>query len=127
MANPTLGASGSKLIRLAENDDADGIAEPAGKDRSSAREISNTLSAADIEGISSLRDLSSLVFLSSQFIDHDITLSLEPEDANDTAAFDIAVSSDDFLFDPLGSGEVSMQLIRSEFAEGTGTSLVNPA
>nr|WP_236621947.1 peroxidase family protein [Rhodopirellula maiorica] len=127
LANPALGTAGTDLIRLARNDYADGVAEPAGEDRRSAREISNAISAADIEGITSERDLTSFVFLWSQFLDHDIGLSLEPENAEDAVAFDIEVPSNDFLFDPLGTGDVSIRLTRSEFAEGTGTSIDNPA
>ncbi len=127
LENPDLGSAGSELLRVAENDYADGISEPAGEDRPSAREISNTVSAADPEGTFSERDLSSYVYLWGQFLDHDIDLSLTPEDEADAISFDIEVPADDALFDPFGTGEVTIPLTRSEVAEGTGTSTDNPA
>uniref|UniRef100_UPI00356660CC dockerin type I domain-containing protein n=1 Tax=Novipirellula sp. TaxID=2795430 RepID=UPI00356660CC len=47
LENPDYGAANTTLLRVAEADYADGISEPAGTDRPSAREISNTLSAAN--------------------------------------------------------------------------------
>ncbi|WP_168564567.1 peroxidase family protein [Crateriforma spongiae] len=125
LENPDLGAADTELLRVSEADYADGISQPAGEDRPSAREISNTLSAADPEGTTSDRDLSSFVFAWGQFLDHDIDLSLEPE--TDGTAFDIQVPTGDPLFDPLGTGEATIHLTRSEFADGTGTSTENPA
>jgi len=127
LETPELGSVDTPLLRVAENDYADGIAEPAGEDRPSAREISNTVSAADPEGTSSERDLSSFVFIWGQFLDHDIDVSLEPEDEADAVAFDIEVPEGDPLFDPFGTGEETIHLTRSEIAEGTGTSVDNPA
>lgn len=127
LENTELGAANTALLRVADNDYADGISEPGGEDRPSAREISNTLSAADPEGTSSERDLSSFVFMWGQFLDHDIDLSLEPEDDADAESFDIEVPTGDPLFDPFVTGEVTIHLTRSEIAEGTGTSVENPA
>ncbi|QEG41026.1 peroxidase family protein [Roseimaritima ulvae] len=127
LENPELGSAGSELLRVAENDYADGISEPAGEDRPSAREISNTVSDADPEGTFSERDLSSYVYLWGQFLDHDIDLSLTPEDEADAISFAVEVPADDALFDPFGTGEVTIPLTRSEVADGTGTSTDNPA
>ncbi len=123
--NPELGSTDTELLRVAENDYADGISEPGGEDRPSAREISNALAAADPEGTSNDRDLSSFVFAWGQFIDHDIDLSLSPD--ADGESFDIEVPEGDAFFDPFNTGEVTIGLTRSEFAEGTGTSVDNPA
>ena len=125
--NPNLGSADTPLLRVAENDYADGISAPAGEGRPSAREISNALSAANPDGDVSQRDLSSFAFAWGQFLDHDIDLSLEPENEEDAVAFDIAVPVGDPLFDPFGSGEETIHLTRSAIAEGTGTSIGNPA
>jgi hypothetical protein len=127
LENPEFGATDAKLLRVAENDYADGISEPAGEDRPSAREISNTLSAADPDGTTSERNLSSFVFAWGQFLDHDIDLSLEPENEEDAKSFDIEVPDGDPLFDPSGTDEVTIHLTRSAIADGSGTSTDNPA
>ena len=127
LETPELGSTETPLLRVAENDYADGISEPAGEDRPSAREISNTLSAADPEGTTSERDLTSFVFAWGQFLDHDIDLSLEPSDEADAVSFDIEVPTGDALFDPFVTGEATIHLTRSAIADGTGTSTDNPA
>ena len=127
LVNPELGSADTALLRVAENDYADGISEPAGEDRPSAREISNTLFAADPDGTTSERDLTSFVFAWGQFLDHDIDLSLEPEDEADVEAFDIEVPTGDPLFDPFATGEQTISLTRSAIADGSGTSIDNPA
>ena len=127
LENTAFGATDAELLRVAENDYADGISEPAGEDRPSAREISNLLSAADPEGTTSERNLSSFVFAWGQFLDHDIDLSLEPENEEDAVSFDIEVPDGDPLFDPFNTGEATIHLTRSAIADGTGTSVDNPA
>jgi len=127
LENPEFGSTDSELLRATDADYADGISEPAGEDRPSAREISNVLSAADSEGTTSSRYLSSFVFAWGQFLDHDIDLSLEPEDENNAVAFNIEVPEGDPLFDPFGTGEETIHLTRSAIADGTGTSIETPA
>ncbi len=122
-----VGSAGTALLRVAANDYVDGISEPAGDDRPSAREISNVLSAANPDGTTSERNLSSFVFAWGQFLDHDIDLSLEPTAEEDAVAFDIEVPIGDPLFDPFATGEATIHLTRSVIAEGTGTSTDNPA
>uniref|UniRef100_UPI00356A6D23 peroxidase family protein n=1 Tax=Novipirellula sp. TaxID=2795430 RepID=UPI00356A6D23 len=126
LENPDYGAANTTLLRVAEADYADGISEPAGTDRPSAREISNTLSAANPEGTTNDRNLSDFVYLWGQFIDHDIDLSLTQE-GDDAESFDVVVPTGDPLFDPTGSGEELISLTRSVIANGTGTSTDNPA
>ena len=125
--NPEFGSAHVELLRAAEADYADGISEPAGEDRPSAREISNLLSAADPEGTANDRGLSAYLFMWGQFLDHDIDLSEAPADESDQVSFDIQVPTGDPLFDPFGTGQVTIPLTRSEFSEGTGTSTDNPA
>lgn len=127
LENPDFGSAGIELLRVADNDYADGISAPAGEDRPSAREISNVLATADVDGTTSERNLTSFVFAWGQFLDHDITLSLSPESSDDAESFDIEVPTGDVYFDPFGTGEETIHLTRSLIAEGTGTSTDNPA
>ncbi|NND98676.1 MAG: peroxidase [Pirellulaceae bacterium] len=127
LENTEFGSVDSELLRVADDDYADGISEPAGADRPSAREISNALSAADPDGTASENHLSSFVFAWGQFLDHDIDLSLEPADSDDAVSFDIEVPQGDIFFDPFGTGEETIHLTRSAIADGTGTSIDNPA
>lgn len=127
LENPEFGATDTELLRVAGNDYADSISEPAGEDRPSAREISNVLSAADPDGTTSENHLSSFVFAWGQFLDHDIDLSLEPDNEEDAMSFDIEVPQGDVFFDPFGTGEETIHLTRSAIANDTGTSTDNPA
>lgn len=122
-----LGSTGEQLIRIAGDDYEDGISEPAGSDRPSARVISNVLAASDADGdsgdVASARDLSAFIYVWGQFLDHDIDLTLTQEDGGEQ--FDVDVPLGDPLFDPLGTGEKIISLIRSEFDPATGTSVEN--
>ena len=124
LENPELGSTGTQLRRVAKADYADGISEPGGEDRPSPRVISNTLSSADPSGTPSQRDLSAFAFIWGQFLDHDIDLSTSGDDSE---SFNIEVPIGDSLFDPFNSGTAEIPLTRSAFAEGTGTSIDNPA
>jgi hypothetical protein len=120
--NPKVGSTGEQLLRIADADYADGILEPAGADRPSARQVSNELAAFDGETFSD-RNLSAFIFIWGQFIDHDFGLT---EAAEQGESFDIEIPTGDPLFDPAGSGEAEMTLTRSEFDPSTGTSTANP-
>ncbi|SMP72212.1 Planctomycete extracellular [Neorhodopirellula lusitana] len=113
LENAELGTTGTQLIRVADSDYADGISEPAGEDRPSAREISNVL-ATDEELISD-RDLSAFVYVWGQFIDHDITRTPSGEES-----FDIEVPLGDEYFDPFGTGTETISLTRSTYDSETG-------
>ena len=109
--NPDWGSTDVQLLRLTTVEYADGLSEPVGEDRPSAREISNSVAAQD-ELIANDRYLTDFVWLWGQFIDHDIDLSVEAEPVE---SFPIEVPADDALFDPAGTGEVIIGLNRSEF------------
>ena len=126
LQTPQLGAADTPLLRVADADYADGISEPGGEDRPSAREISNVLSAIEGEGVTSERDLTAFLFMWGQFLDHDIDLSLHGE-GDEAESFDIQVPTGDPLFDPFGTGEATIPLIRSVIDPTTGTSPDNPA
>ncbi len=126
LSNPLLGSTGQSLLRVGVVDYADGISEPAGGTRPTARQISNGLSAADPTGISSERNLSAFVYAWGQFLDHDIDLTGEPTDESHLESFDIAVPTGDPAFDPTGTGEQIIPLKRSVYDLSTGTSADNP-
>ncbi|MFG0255470.1 MAG: peroxidase family protein, partial [Rhodopirellula sp. JB053] len=114
LENTELGTAGRQLTRVADSDYADGISEPAGEDRPSAREISNVLST-DEELISD-RDLSAFVYVWGQFIDHDI--SRTPSGGE---SFDIEVPVGDEYFDPFATGTETISFTRSAYDSETGT------
>ncbi|WP_417738847.1 peroxidase family protein [Rosistilla oblonga] len=123
LEDENLGAAGTTLLRVADADYADGISEPGGEDRPSAREISNVLSDASVDSEGNDRGLSAFLYVWGQFIDHDIDLSLSQEDGE---TFDIAVPAGDPYFDPSGTGDVTIGLSRSVYDLTTGTSVDNP-
>ncbi len=124
LSNTELGSTGEALLRIADADYGDGISTPAGDDRPSAREISNVLSDADLEGTRSDRGLSAFIYVWGQFLDHDIDLT--QNQVEDVESFDIEVPVGDPQFDPTSSGTVSIPLVRSQFDADTGTSADNP-
>ncbi len=67
--------------------------------------------------------LSAMFVTWGQFIDHDMDLTEAQENGE---AFDIVVPSGDPLFDPAGTGEVTIPLTRSQVDPTTGTSVDNP-
>ncbi|MEZ6112010.1 MAG: peroxidase family protein [Pirellulaceae bacterium] len=120
--NPEWGSTDSAYLRITTPEYADGISEPAGADRLSAREISNIVSVQD-GAEENARGLSALTWQWGQFLDHDIdlTLSADPEES-----FPIGVPAGDSSFDPTGSGEQTIPLTRSNFDSTTGDSTDNP-
>lgn len=118
------GSVGQRLIRMASAAYGDGISTLAGADRPSAREVSNVLSEMNIGQVLNDRGLSAFVYVWGQFIDHDLGLSESDEHGE---AIDIAVPEGDLWFDPTGSGEAVIPMTRTPIAEGTGTSVDNPA
>ena len=120
------GSTGTPLLRVANADYEDGISSPGGQDRPSARVISNLLSDAGDQPVTSERDLSAFVFMWGQFLDHDIDLS-QTQEGDSAESFDIDVPLGDPLFDPFGTGEATIPLTRSVIDPDSGTSVDNPA
>ncbi len=116
--NPEWGSTGEELLRLTTVEYADGISDPAGEDRVSAREVSNAI-AAQSSSILNERGLTDYVWIWGQFIDHDIDLS---DGADPAEEFNIAVPAGDVFFDPFGTGEVEIGLERSAYVEGDDSS-----
>jgi len=120
VANPTWGAAGTALIRIAPTEYADGVAAPAGANRPSPRVLSNALSAQSDDEIND-RNLTDFVYVWGQFLDHDITLS-----PSGTESLPITIPTGDASFDPAGTGTKTMSFKRTIVASGTGTSTANP-
>ncbi len=121
--NPDLGTPGQPLLRIADADYADGVSDPAGEDRPSAREISNVLSGVEDAGTKNERGLSAFLYVWGQFLDHDIDLT---ESQDDGELFPVEVPEGDPLFDPTGSGDATIPLTRSQYDLASGTSVDNP-
>ena len=121
--NPELGSTHVPLLNTTTVEYSDGVSEPAGGDRPSAREISNVIATQETTEVND-RGLTDITWLFGQFIDHDLDLS---EGDGETESFDIEVPEGDVFFDPLGTGEQVISLNRSPTVEGTGTSTDNPA
>ncbi len=120
VSNPAWGSAGVALLKKAADAYADGVSTPA-EGRPNARTVSNLVAAQDGSVPHALQG-SDIVWQWGQFIDHDITLSLD----NTDEAFPIAVPSGDSVFDPASTGEMTIQLHRSVSAAGTGTGTHNP-
>jgi peroxidase len=117
------GAAGQAIQNLAPTDYADQIAAPAGADRPSPREISNLLFDQGDSSMTNSRNLSAFLYVWGQFIDHDLVLTVSQSEGE---SLDIAVPSGDPDFDPAGTGEQFIPMMRSVFDPTTGTSPDNP-
>src|SRR5262245_54627742 len=119
LAHPDWGSTDVRLIRKAPSEYADGLSQPAGGDRPSAREISNVLVAHSDEETKSDRQLSAYIYIWGQFLDHDLDLTQPPDTGGE--AFDIPVPTGDQFFDPGGAGGQFIFLTRSRYDLNTGT------
>lgn len=113
--NPTWGAHGVDLLRVAPADYGDGVSTPAGADRKSAREISNLVLAQE-ESIVNDRHMTDMVWQWGQFVDHDIDIT---ENADPLEEFSIPVPTGDEFFDPQSTGDQTISLFRSTFNPST--------
>ena len=120
LANLTWGMAGTILLKKAPNSYADGVSTPT-TSRPNARTISNLVFAQDTS-VPNSSQASDIVWQWGQFLDHDITLSLD----NAEEPLPIAVPADDPVFDPLGTGEATIGLSRSVSDPETGTDAENP-
>lgn len=111
--NTELGSTGQNYERVLESDTTRGIGGSTEVNLSSAREISNTVSA-QTESTENRKGLSDMFWLWGQFLDHDITLSGESH--GDKA--NIAVPQGDPWFDPFNTGTAEMGFTRSETVVG---------
>jgi hypothetical protein len=121
LTNPEWGAAGSQFLRLTPVGYNDQVSSLAGPNRPNPRVVSNTLFSQD--GI--LNDplnLSDYTWVWGQFIDHDITFSID----NPNELIQILVPQGDPWFDPFGTGNSIIAMNRSATAPGTGSGVNNP-
>lgn len=119
--NTEWGAAGVNLIRFTEVSYADSISAPAGPNRPNPRDISNALFAQE-SAINDPLSLSDFCWVWGQFIDHDIGLT--ENNAVEPAMIPVPVG--DPWFDPLGTGQVVIPMMRNRYDEQTGTDPSNP-
>jgi hypothetical protein len=125
--HPNWGSAGVTLLREAPAAYADGIDQPAGGNRPSAREISNIIVAQTTpDRVINDRFMSAMIYGFGQFLDHDIDLT---SDANPAQPFNVVVPAnpdDPFsaAYDPPGPGLIFLN--RSESMPGTGAGTNRP-
>ena len=117
LANPEWGSTDEQLLRVSDADYGDGLSEPAGEDRPSAREISNVVAAHVDEDTPNDRNLSAFLYVWGQFLDHDIDLTIGADPAE---PFNIEVPTGDPYFDPNNTGTQEIPLNRSIYDTETG-------
>ncbi len=120
LANPSWGMAGTALLKLAPGSYEDGISTPP-TSRPNARAISNLVFAQD-GLVPNSSGASDITWQWGQFIDHDVTLSLD----NTDEPFPIPVPRGDSVFDPRGTGTAEIHLDRSVSDPDTGTDQNNP-
>lgn len=108
LMNPDWGSAGSALFRSMDAAYTNGQSSMAGQDRPNARAISNTVMSQTTD-TQARNGASDLFWQWGQFVDHDIT----KVENNDGAARNIAVPKGDPVFDPMGTGQVSIPFNRS--------------
>jgi peroxidase len=114
--NRLWGAADIELLRLSGIDYADGVSEPSGENRASARAISNAC-AWQTGSIPSTVGASDMVWQWGQFVDHDIDLT---DSAVPAEAFDVLVPTGDPYFDPNSTGSEVISLNRSFYVMTDG-------
>ncbi len=113
---PEMGATGTRLRRWVAQDYADGLSEPAGELRPSARTVSNIVVAQDAD-IPNPLAASDFLWQWGQFLDHDIDLT---DGAYPAEPWPVEVPAGDPWFDPEGTGQVEMAFNRSLYDPSTG-------
>ncbi len=107
IANPTWGAAGTNLERIAPAAYPDGISSPTGGTRPGPREISNAIVAQMISMPNSL-GLTDWTFQWGQFMDHDLDLTSPGSPAE---SLPISIPADDAIFNPA----IPMPFTRSHY------------
>ena len=122
LGNPEWGAAHGPIINMTSASFSDGFQAPAGLTRPNPRHISNLLFQQNGEFMPDPMSLSDYTWVFGQFIDHDITLIHE----NFDEPMPIRVPPGDPHFDPYGSGNAIIPMVRNTVREGTGTGPGNP-
>lgn len=122
LLNPTWGAAGTQLARMAPAAYADGISSPAGVGRQNPRLISNTVVAQSTMAPNS-HQMTDWVFQWGQFVDHDLDLTVL---ATPAEVLNVPIPAGDPIFDPANTGTAVMAFQRSKYDPSTGTGVGNP-
>lgn len=120
LQNPDWGAAHTALLPLAGLGFGDGFSTPGGADRPNARTVSNIIFNQP-ELLPDPMTLSDYTWVFGQFMDHDVGLTEgfgEP--------MPISIPQGDPEFDPLGFGNVQINMNRTIPMPGTGTDVDNP-
>lgn len=120
LANPQWGAAGDQLVRLAPVGYEDGVSIPSGARRPNPRDVSNILFSQP-RLMNDPHSLSDYVWVFGQFIDHDIGLTPDGDEA-----LNIPVRAGDAWMDPFRTGAVVIPSRRNIFDPATGTGPDNP-
>ena len=123
-SHPQWGSTNEQLLRTAPNDYADGVAELAGADRPSAREISNALVAETETAGGNDRNMSAYAYVWGQFLDHDLGLTSASTSNSERANIQVPVGDPEF--DPTGTGTQTIGFHRSKYDNITKNSVANP-
>lgn len=121
LGNPEWGAAHGPIINMTSVMFTDGFQMPSGLTRPNPRHISNQLFLQS-GSLPDPSELSDYIWVFGQFIDHDVTLIEE----NFSEPMPIAIPPGDDLFDPFGSGQAFIPMVRNAVREGTGTGPGNP-
>jgi hypothetical protein len=122
LQHPDWGKAGVDLLRIAPPAYGDGFATPAGRNRPSARVVSNTVSVQLPTTPANDRMMSAFAYTFGQFIDHD--LDLTPADPQQP--YPIPVPCGDPFFDPNNTCTQTIGFDRSVYDPATGTGPGNP-
>ena len=123
LAQPEWGSTGEQLLRRSVAAYGDGVSDPSGSDRPSARVVSNLLAANPAGGLVNDRDWTAFVYAWGQFLDHDLGLTGA---ASPRERLAIAVPTGDPSFDPAGTGTMTISMSRSAYDPATGLGVGNP-
>lgn len=119
-SNIQWGAVGDHLRLMVPLSYADGYASPSGADRPNPRELSNEIFFQN-RLLNDPLKLSDFCWVWGQFLDHDIGLT-----PDGTEFLPIEVPQGDRDFDPLGTGQVMIPMMRNAFDPSTGNEFGNP-
>jgi len=120
-ANADWGSIRVSFLRLSPPAYVDGLMSLAGGTRPSARSVSNAISAQSTSVVNN-RNLTDMVYVFGQFLDHDITRTVAT--TGDKQA--IAVPTGDPQFDPSATGKATIPFTRSTFTPNSGESSTGP-
>ncbi|MCR9253036.1 MAG: peroxidase family protein [bacterium] len=121
ISNPIYGSADAQLLRIFGLRYDDDISEPISTNVPNSRLVSNAICHQD-QSIPDRNNLSDYFWCFGQFLDHDIVINR----GNSGEVIIVNVPTGDIFFDPSSSGNRTIQLSRSKFVDGSGTSSLNP-